>query len=81
LPAFIPAGRDDPGAGLHVDLIPAGAEGLAGPGGGQDHEPERAGGGAGLLLQGSHEGRHLGVGQGGMVRDRGDLRARRQQPL
>ena len=72
-------GRDGPQPLGEVDLIPPGADHLAGARRGQDREFERAGADALLLPQLGHERGDLGIGQRRMVLDPPHLRSRRQQ--
>ena len=60
-------GRDRPDLVVEVELLPARADHLAGPGGGQDGELQRQGAEAGLLAQLDPEGRDVGVGQRGVM--------------
>lgn len=58
---------DAPDLRVQVDLSPGGAKHLSGSSGGQDAEFQRTGGQGLPRAQLGHEGRHISVGQGGMV--------------
>ena len=81
LPAFMrPAGTVHTPLG-DIDLVPSGAEHLAGSCRRQDRKLKRAGSNACVLPQRGHKGADFGIGQGCMMLDTLHLGGPRQQVI
>jgi hypothetical protein len=79
LPCLHAPARYRPDLRLDVDLVPARADRLARPRGGQDGEFQRSRDQRAVLAQLGHERRQLRIGQCGVVLDLAHLATRRQQ--